>query len=239
MAQLETLDQKAAMTLGHLSGRLTISVVSTGKYLMPYFLGDFLARHPAVRLDMEVTNKAAVWQSLSDNRVDFSLVSQLPQVMQTEYLDLLPNRLFMVDNNPAPGPVDSVADFLAQRFFIFREEGSGTRQAMERFLASHRSSVRNSLVLSGNEAVKQAVLAGLGTSLMPLIGLRHELEAGLLHLLPVPGLPVESTWRIVWPAGKKHAPAAAAFLAYLREERESLVQRHFAWYAQYAASQAD
>ena len=87
--------------------------------------------------------------------------------------------------------------------------------------------------LTSNEAVKQALLAGLGYSIMPLIGIRNELHNNELHIIPTKGLPITTTWSLIWLKGKKHSLVANAFLEYLRKEKSRIVQEKFIWYEQY------
>ncbi len=110
---------------------------------------------------------------------------------------------------------------------IYRESGSGTRRTMERFFKSRELSVVKKMELTSNEAVKQAVLAGLGFSVMPIIGLRERLETGALEIVPVEGLPVTSLWRLAWLRGRTFSPVAAAYLAWLRENKEGVMRAHF------------
>ena len=88
--------------------------------------------------------------------------------------------------------------------------------------------------LTSNEAVKQAVLAGLGYSIMPLIGIKNELRDGDLQIVPVNGLPIKTMWRLIWLKGKKHSPVATSFLNYIKKEKSNIAQNHFDWYEQYA-----
>ena len=87
--------------------------------------------------------------------------------------------------------------------------------------------------LASNEAVKQVVLAGLGYSIMPLIGIKNELHDGELQIVSVNGLPIKTMWRLVWLKGKKHSPVAASFLTYIKKEKSNIVQDKFDWYEQY------
>jgi DNA-binding transcriptional LysR family regulator len=98
---------------------------------------------------------------------------------------------------------------------------------MQDFLDSNELVVHRKIQLTSNEAVKQAVMAGLGVSILPLIGIRRELERGDLQVIPMKGLPLKSTWRLVWHRDKKHSPVAAAFLAYVRERKAEIVERWF------------
>ena len=87
--------------------------------------------------------------------------------------------------------------------------------------------------LTSNEAVKQALLAGLGYSIMPLIGIRNELHNNELHIIPIKGLPIKTNWSLIWLKGKKHSPAALSFLSYLKKEKNKIVEKRFSWYEQY------
>lgn len=214
-----------------LSGNIHIAVVSTGKYVMPYFLSGFVAQHPQVRVRMDVTNKQQVVEALAKNATDFALVSVLPDQMKIEQVSLMDNRLFLVGNRAESAKLDlplKPGD-LAHLPLIFREEGSATRMAMEGYLLQHDIPLQQTLALTSNEAVKQAVNAGLGFSIMPLIGLRHELLSKELRLIPLPELPITTTWTLIYRKGKGLAPAARALLAYLETSKEELIARHFSW----------
>ena len=87
--------------------------------------------------------------------------------------------------------------------------------------------------LTSNEAVKQAILAGLGYSIMPLIGIKSELHNNELEIIPVKGLPIKTVWSLIWLKGKKHSPVATSFLDYLKKEKSQIVQNKFSWYEQY------
>ena len=89
--QVYAINYKTMAHKGQLTGKLKISVVSTGKYVMPYFLADFMKEHQGIELKMDVTNKSQVIESLENNEVDFALVSILPTTLNIEKLDLLQN----------------------------------------------------------------------------------------------------------------------------------------------------
>ncbi len=232
--QVYAINYKTLAYKGQLIGRLKISVVSTGKYVMPYFLSDFMKQHNGVALLMDVTNKNKVLESLEINEVDFALVSILPTTLNIEKLDLLQNKLYLVGNAAVKFKKGLKAkDIFEHLPLIFREKGSGTRQTMEHFIESNNISVLKKMELSSNEAVKQALLAGLGYSIMPLIGIRNELHNKELQIIPVKGLPIKTMWKLVWLKGKKHTPVSLAFLTHLKKEMKTIVQDKFTWYEQY------
>jgi DNA-binding transcriptional LysR family regulator len=137
-------------------------------------------------LILDVTNKKQVLESLENNEVDFSLVSVLPDSIQIDKVELLPNELYMMVNAEQTFEKDIYkVSILEELAVIYREEGSGTRYIMEKFIENNNLNVPKKVELTGNEAVKQAVMAGLGCSLMPLIGVKNELNNGSLQIVPV------------------------------------------------------
>ncbi|MCC6683923.1 MAG: LysR family transcriptional regulator [Bacteroidia bacterium] len=232
--QAYAINYKTLAYRGHLTGRLKISVVSTGKYVMPYFLADFMKQNPGVELLMDVTNKSKVLESLENNEVDFSLVSILPDSLNIEKLDLLQNKLYLVGNAKAKIKKDmKTKDVFKDLPLIFREKGSGTRQTMERFIDRNNLSVLKKMELTSNEAVKQALLANLGYSIMPLIGIKSELHNNELKIIPIKGLPIKTTWSLIWLKGKKHSPVSEAFLNCLKKEKPQIIHENFNWCEQY------
>ncbi len=230
--QVNAINYKTLAFKGQLFGKIKISIVSTGKYVMPYFLTDFLRLHSGIELEMDVTNKNKVVKSLQNNEVDFALVSILPDKMQVDKIDLMQNKLFFVGNNEAEisNKKKDLDTIFNQRPLLFRENGSGTRQAMERFIEKHSVKIDKKMELTSNEAVKQAILAGLGYSIMPLIGIRKEIQNNDLQIIPVKGLPIQTKWSLIWLKGKKHSPQALAYLAYLRKEKDEIIKKQFSWY---------
>lgn len=232
--QVHTINHKTLKYKGQLAGRLKLSVVSTGKYVMPYFLSAFVKQNSGIELLMDVTNKSQVVESLENNEVDFSLVSILPGTLNIEKLDLLQNKLYLVGNTELKFNKSSYAkDVFKDLPIIYREKGSGTRQTMEAFIERNDIPVLKKMELTSNEAVKQAVLAGLGYSIMPLIGIKSELRDGDLQIVPVNGLPIKTVWRLIWLKGKRHSPVAAAFLNHIKKEKANIVLDRFDWYEEY------
>jgi DNA-binding transcriptional LysR family regulator len=226
--QVNAINFKTLEYKGQLVGRLKLSVVSTGKYVMPFFLADFINQHSGVQLLMDVTNKAQVVKSLVENEVDFSLVSILPANLPVDKLELLQNKLFLVGNaNHQYKKTMYDKRIFEELPLIYREQGSGTRQAMERFIEKNNITTNKKIELTSNEAVKQAIVAGLGYSIMPLIGIKNELSTGELRIIPVRGLPISTMWSIIWLKGKNHSPIAQAFLSFIKNERKSIAEKKF------------
>ncbi|MGO4906587.1 LysR family transcriptional regulator [Flavobacterium sp. W20_MBD1_R3] len=228
--EVHAINYKTMAFKGQLTGKLKISVVSTGKYVIPYFLSDFLKQNQSVELLLDVTNKNKVLKNLEKNEVDFSLVSVLPETLQIEKIELMPNTLFLIANsNQQIGNGVQDKKIIENLPIIYREQGSGTRYVMERFIEQNQLTVPKKMVLTSNEAVKQAVLAGLGCSIMPLIGIKSELTNGSLQIIPVQGLPLHSNWNLIWLKGKKFSPVANAYLKFVNEEKKKIIANAFGW----------
>ncbi|MCC5937903.1 MAG: LysR family transcriptional regulator [Lunatimonas sp.] len=226
--QVNAINYKLAAYKGQLSGRLKIASVSTGKYVIPYFLSGFIQENPQVELKLDVTNKVQVLNSLTENEIDFALVSILPDKLPIQAVPLMENKLYLVSGKRFASEADSLGmDVFQQLTLIYREQGSGTRITMEDFLNRMKIPVKKTLVLTSNEAVKQAVIAGLGCSIMPMIGIKNELKQGDLRIIQVDGLPIQTYWNLIYLKSKRLSPAAEAFLAYLEREKEHIIQQNF------------
>jgi len=205
-----------------IAGKLRISSASTGKYVIPYFLSGFQKRYPGIDIILDVSNKTTVVQNLKDNEVDFALVSVIPEGIDIEEELLVENKIFKVSDKNISTKESPL---------IFREDGSATRMAMDQYYKKAKE--RKSIKLTSNEAVKQAVIAGLGNSLIPLIGIKNELTNGELHIIPSKGLPIVTSWRLIWLKKKKLSPIALTYLDFLRENKEDIIQQKFDWYLKF------
>ena len=232
--EVETITYKSKTFKGILSGKLMVSVVSTGKYVMPYFLCDFLNQNKGIDLIMDVTNKSKVVKSLENNEVDFALVSILPDDIQLQSEILLENKLYLIGNQNAVSQIQNNYSNLFDEYpLIYREEGSATRLVMENYLQRNGIQSAKKMQLTSNEAVKQAVIAGIGYSIMPIIGLKNELERGDLKIISMKGFPIKSNWYLVWLKNKSLSPVAEAYINYIRDEKSKLKFNYFSWIDNY------
>ena len=234
LTEVHAINYKMHAHKGQLTGKLKMSVVSTGKYVAPYFISDFIKHNQGVELFLDVTNKSQVINSLEKNEVDFSMVSVLPENLNLEKIELLQNKLFLVGNYESEfKDKEYERDIFEKIPLIYREKGSGTRHVMERFVKKYHLPVRKKMELTSNEAVKQAVMAGLGYSIMPLIGIKNELENKQLQIIPVKGFPIKSMWTIIWLKDKKLSPVAAAYVHHIKKEMENIKKDKFDWFERY------
>lgn len=226
--ELKSIDDRLVKYNGSLTGTLKIASVSTGKYIIPYFLSSFLKENENIELRLGVSNKWKVVETLEKNETDFALVSVLPKHLQLNKIELMPNLLFLVGNTELVNEKKLVNKTILENLpLIYREEGSATRIAMENFIEKNKIKVRKKIQLASNEAVKQAVIAGIGYSIMPMIGIKNELKNKQLQIIPVKGLPLKSTWNIVWLKNKKLSPVANAFIKKIELEKLKVIDKYF------------
>lgn len=233
--QVETIDYKTQAFKGLLSGKLKISVVSTGNYVMPYFLNGFLKQHPQVDLMMDVSNKTNVIKDLEQNEVDFSLVTVSPEHLDLYEEPIMINKLHLVAaaSNSLDGDILKNKSIFNKIPLIYREEGSGTRFTMQQFFTEEHIEPKVKLELTTNEAIIQAVVADIGVSVVSLLSIKNELSQKELKIIPVKGLPLESQWKLIWLKKKNLSPVALAFLDYVKQEKENVYKNYFKWMEQY------
>lgn len=228
LKEAEKIENTALRYKGLLAGKISISIVSTGKYIMPYFMSSFVKEHQHVDISIDVTNKTKVIDSLIKNETDFALVSVVPENMEVNSIELMENSLFLVGGIQEKTYSKNLSKKQLQTLpMIFREKGSATRNAMETFLKSQDITAKNRLELVSNEAVKQSVCANLGYSIIPFIGMREELESGKLRIIPAKGLPIKTYWRLIYNKNKTLSPAAQAFVEYIEKHKDEVIKMYF------------
>lgn len=210
--KLQLLEYKAKTTGRQITGKLKIASASTGIYVVPYFLSDYLKKYPQIDLKLDFTNRTNAIKSLLDRTSELAVVSLLPTSFAVNEEILIRNELVMVVKNG----IDE-----KNLPMIFREKGSATRMLMEKYFLhqKYHLDARHKIELSSNEAVKQAVLAGLGISIVPLMSIKREIENGLVKIIPGEGLPIITHWRVIWLKNKKLSPAASAFVDLIKNTK--------------------
>ncbi len=198
-------------------GQLRLAVVSTANYVVPRLIASFSARHPGVHISLQVANREVVLAALADNRTDLAITGQPPEGSDVVAQHFMDNPLVVIapPTHPlAQRPRVELAR-LRDEVLLVREAGSGTRAAMERFFIERGLELRTGSELGTNEAIKQAVQAGLGLGVISAQTIELELETGRLVVLPVEGFPILRHWYVVHRTQKRLSAAAQAFRAHL------------------------
>ena len=212
-ARLDDLQHNLAQLRSIDTGRLNIAATSTVNAVATDILARFRGRHPGVSIHLDVSNRAEVLDQLVGNRIDLAIMGQVPDGLGLAATRFMDNPLVVIaaPDHPLAGKKKVSVDALAAESFLVREAGSGTRGAMERFFAARGQEIRSSMEMSSNEAIKQAVQAGLGLGILSLQTLEMELALGRLAVLAVEGFPIMRHWYIVHRADKRLSPVAQAF----------------------------
>jgi DNA-binding transcriptional LysR family regulator len=225
LGALKDLEATMADHVGLKHGRLELAVVSTAKYFVPMLLMKFGRLHPGIEVSLKVENREKVLGLLSRNEVDLVVMGSSPEGLKVQATPFATNPLGVVcaPDHPLARVKKVRFEAVAACDFLVREEGSGTRAAMERLFARQKAKLKVIMELPSNETIKQAVMAGMGLGFLSLRTVRQELAGGNLVLLDIPGLPLVGHWYVTHLDPKKLSPAARAFQAFLVEQGGPLV----------------
>ncbi|WP_314019990.1 LysR family transcriptional regulator [Stutzerimonas degradans] len=220
-ARLDSLDMQLTDLQGSLQGQLNLAVESSAKYFVPHLFAAFRRQHPDVSLQLSVVNRAQVIKRLSDNRDDLVIMSLMPSEVALEFLPFLNNPIVAVA--PPEHPLCQASRLslqdLAAYPLLVREPGSGTRKACEEYFQQKRAHFAQTVQIASLDALREAVIAGLGVALLPRHAVTLELTHGLLRELPVDELPLYRSWCVAHARGKRLSPVAQAFFAFIRDQR--------------------
>ncbi|HEY9145361.1 MAG TPA: LysR substrate-binding domain-containing protein, partial [Thiobacillus sp.] len=207
-------------------GTLSLTVTSTGKYFAPYLLAAFLKRYPGTQVHLEVTNREEVVQELQDNTPDMAIMGTPPDNIELQSQAFMQNPLVIIapPDHPLVGAARVPLSRLMEENFILRERGSGTRNAVERFFQQRGVKLNTSMEMSRNEAIKHAVMAGLGLGIVSLHTLEFELALGRVAILSVEGFPIMKEWYMVHRSGKRMSPIAQAFHEFVLNEADRIMK---------------
>ena len=219
-AQLELEEMR-----GVRRGQLNITVASTANYFAPRLLAAFCQRHPEVKVSLDVSNREHILALLNETDKDLAIMGRPPEASDLVAHPFMENPLVVI---AAPGhPLARAHNIplarLAQESFISREAGSGTRMAAERFFDEAGTRLSTAMEMSSNEAIKQAVQAGLGLGVVSIHTLEMELALDRLAILDVEGFPILRHWYLVHRQGKRFSAVAQAFLNFVMSEAELLL----------------
>ncbi len=195
------------------SGRLVIGMVSSAKYFLPRLLAQFHTEHPSIDVRLRLGNREALVALMQANEVDLCVMGRPPVdfASRAEPFAKHPHVLVTAPEHRFAQAESVPAQALAGEPFIVRESESGTRTALQEYLDEHRLKPNFVMEMPSNEAIKQAVMAGMGVSLLSLHTIGLELRSGLIATPTVEGLPLMRRWNIVNKAARQLSPAAEAF----------------------------
>jgi len=226
-SDLKRMQMELAEMKGQVRGELRLAAVSTAQYVVPYLLQGFLQQYPQVDVRLEIVNRALATQRLTENRDDLVIMGMPPESRALHSTPFLDNVMIPVVRTGHPLLEHKRIDtqtFLDSRLLI-REQGSGTRKALEQWCHQKRLLLNPYMELGSNAAIKHGVLAGLGVAVLPRLSVRPELKLGELACLNLQGFPLRRSWCTVHPAAKHPTPVMQAFLDYIQKTMSGLEQQ--------------
>ncbi len=222
--QMGELQSELNLLREALSGALRLSIVSSSQTVVPYLLSSFLKEFPAVNVHIDVVNRTQALERLKLNIDDLVIMAMVPEGRSLSTLPFLDNELIPVINNQHP--LNKQTQVSAKQFFaepmLIRENGSGTRFAVEHHCQQHRLQIKPTMELSSNESIKHAVIAGLGVAILPRLSVIAELRTGQLKMLEIQDFPIRRSWCLVHPMGKYPSRVAQAFIDHVYERLEQI-----------------
>jgi DNA-binding transcriptional LysR family regulator len=223
-ARVETAlaDCEAALRAlkGQDAGSVSVGVISTAKYFAPLALGAFARANPGIELKLVVGNRAEIVAGLADFSLDVAVMGRPPENLDVEALAIgdHPHVVIAAPDHALVARRGIPVAALAHESFLSREEGSGTRALTERLFEEMGVRPRIALVIGSNETIKQAVIAGLGVSVISAHTVGAEVADGRLAVLDIEGMPIVRQWYVVTMRDKRLLPAATGLHAFLRAE---------------------
>lgn len=225
LAQAGEAQQELEEMRGVRRGQLNITVASTANYFAPRLLAAFCQRHPEVKVSLDVSNREQILGMLAEADRDLAIMGRPPESSDLVAHPFMENPLVVIaaPDHPLAGTTRIPLARLEAETFISREAGSGTRMAAERFFEEAGARLTTVMEMSSNEAIKQAVQAGLGLGVVSIHTLEMERMLGRLAVLDVVGFPVMRYWYVVHRPGKRFSSVARAFLDFVINETEQVI----------------
>ncbi|MGR9072165.1 MAG: LysR family transcriptional regulator [Gammaproteobacteria bacterium] len=229
MASRRVLEETLAALSGAISGRLCLAVPETANQFVTLLLAQFRRQHPGIGFQLKIQNRAELLECLEENTVDLVIMGQPPADRGLVARSFMKNPLVVIapPDHPLCDRQFIHLSELMQSEFVVREPGSGTRIAMQRFFAEQGFQLIASMEMPNNEAIKQAVAAGLGLGIISLHTLQQELALNQIKILNVEKMPILRAWHVVHAGQKILSPATALFIRFVIENTQRI------WSAKY------
>jgi len=231
---LSRFEQNLADRRGLEAGSLQLAVSTTGKYFAPRILAEFVKEHPRITVSLQIHNRSTLLDRMARNLDDLYIFADPPGDQETGgqvkavTQTILPNPMvpFARIDHPLTREKNIPFARFAQEPFLMREAGSGTRLVAREAFSRHGTTPDVRMELSTNEAIKQAIIAGLGVSIMSRYTLGLDVSHEQLAVLDVEGFPIERHWVFAYPVGKQLSAVAQSFMEFTRKTAKSLVFDH-------------
>jgi DNA-binding transcriptional LysR family regulator len=230
LRSIRDAEDMVARFRGLRTGPLDVGMVSTANYFLPRLLARFRNEHPGIEIRLQVcNNRDEVVALLREGVVELAIMGRPPSgwPSRAEPFAMHPHVLVTAPDHAFAHAEEVSVRAVVEEGFIVREAGSGTRAALDEYLQAHHVRARVVMEMSSNEAIKQAVMSGMGVALLSLHTIGLELEHGLIAVPNVEGLPVMRRWHVVHNLAKTLSPPAEAFRYFVLEQGEAFLAGQF------------
>ncbi len=202
------------------NGALALAGTTTTEYFIPLILGIFHQRYPKVHVGLTITDRLSVSRRLAQNMDDLYMMGQLPEQDNVQVDPFVTNPLVVVAHpkHPLAKAKKIPCEKLCAENFLMREPGSETRLALKRYLDQHSLELTTKMELNSNEAIKQAVIGGMGLAVLSRYAVADDAELKRLVILDVVDFPLLENWYLVYSKQKELSPVSQAFLEFVRDE---------------------
>lgn len=210
-------------------GSITIGMISTAKYFVPRLLAEYTKRYPGVDVHIAEGNREKLLRMLQDNVIDLAVMGRPPVELDaiSEPIATHPHVLVAAISHPLQAAERFDLQELRHETFLLREPGSGTRTVAEQMFRNHLFTPAKAVTLGSNETIKQAVMAGMGISLLSLHTLSLELRTREIAILDVAGTPIDRVWHIVHMRSKRLSPASEVCRSFVLEHAAPCLQERY------------
>lgn len=225
LQQIEESEQNIEQLASGQQGKLRLAVATTVASVATRLMARFSEQYPALSLHFTVTNREGLIQLLETNETDIVIMGKPPEDLQLETRELMVNPLVVIappDHALCQNQKPVSLDRLFEYDFILRETSSGTRRAIERFLAAEGRSLKSNMEMNSNTAIIQSVAEGLGLGIVSIHTVKNELEQGKLKLINAAGFPLHRSWYLVQRKGRRLSPLSERFKSYIIEQAQGI-----------------
>lgn len=219
----------AVMNLEGLStGQLRIGATpGVGGYVLPDWIQPFRVRYPQFMVSLQTDVTTRITTAILNRTLDIGFIEgelDGDRALSILVLESIPQGVAVGQQHPWYGQESVPVDSLRGQPFIVRPPHSQTRIWLDQLLARHRVQPTIAAELDSPEAIKQAVIAGMGISVLPEYVIRHERDLGLIHLLTVSGADMQRDLKLVWANRAALSPMVRAFLLHLSNQYPQVKQ---------------
>ncbi len=224
LASHNVLEQQLAKLAGAEEGHLNLVVPETANQFITLVLAQFIKLHPGISFHLGIHNREELLESLKDHTTDLAIMGQVPLELDLVTKAFMKNPLVIIappDHPLCRKQKISLHELMTNKFVV-RERGSGTRIAMQRFFGGHGMHLKTSMEMPSNEAIKQAVAAGLGLGIISMHTLQQELALKQITILHVEKMPILRNWYLVHQKKKILSPAMALFIQFVTQNTQKI-----------------